>query len=230
MLSGLTHEHITIPAGPRCLRACLSYNQAPRGIACLAGPHPLMGGSMQNNVIQSLCQALPTAGIATLCFDYPGFDAGAAADHDAQAQRHALIAEFWSDGRTHQDKDMVGDAATAWAWARANVPGVGLLVGYSFGAYAVHQLIEPAPDAVVLLCPTLDKHDFMPRMDGTPIGMLFGDRDFSCPVAAAEAFASLSRCARSQVVPGSDHFLRGYENLASDLCLSLARRLNEVTR
>jgi hypothetical protein len=229
MLKQLTHEHIRIHNGRQPLQACLTYNDAPRGIACIAGPHPLMGGSMQNNVVRTLSETLPQAGIATLTFDYSGFSADEATCATAVDDRLALIAEFWSAGRTSHDKQMVCDVTTAWAWARANVKGVGMLVGYSFGAYAVHQIVEPAPDAVVLVCPTLIKHAFQIREDSVSTYMLYGDRDFSCPVETAEAYTRDSRCAKSQVIPGSDHFLRDYETLAADLCLNAARRAEGVT-
>lgn len=228
MLNELTHEHVRIHNGHHSLQACLTYNAEPRGVACIAGPHPLMGGSMQNNIVRTLSEALPRAGIATLTFDYSGFDADDQKTEESLNNRLALIAEFWSDGRTSHDKQMVSDVTTAWAWARANVRGIGMLVGYSFGAYAVHQIIEPMPDAVVLICPTLIKHPFQPRDDSAPSYMLYGDRDFSCPVEAAEGFARDNRCVKSQVIPGSDHFLRGYETLAADLCLFAARRTNGV--
>jgi len=229
MLKKLTQEHIRIHTDRRPLHACLTYNDSPRGIACIAGPHPLMGGSIQNNVVRALSEALPMAGIATLTFDYSGFGDDENTSGTAVDDRLALIAEFWSDGQTSHDKQMLSDVAIAWAWARANVQGVGLLVGYSFGAYAVHQIVEPSPDAVLLICPTLAKHTYRPREDSVATYMLYGDRDFSCPVEAAEMYARESRCARSQLIPGSDHFLRGYENLAADLCLFAARRSEGVT-
>ena len=229
MLKQLTQEHIRIHSGRQPLQACLTYNASPRGIACIAGPHPLMGGSMQNNVVRSLAEALPMAGVATLTFDYSGFGAEEEQTSSAVDDRLALIAEFWSAGRTSHDKQMVNDVTTAWAWARANVPGIGMLVGYSFGAYAVHQIVDPGPDAVVLICPTLIKHAFQLRDDSVATYVLYGDRDFSCPVETAETYARENRCAKSLVVPGSDHFLRDYETLAADLCLYAARRVEGVT-
>jgi len=229
MLNELTQEHVRIHNGRKPLRACLTYGTSPRGIACIAGPHPLMGGSMQNNVVRALSEALPRAGIAALNFDYSGFGGDEDTTDAAVGDRLALIAEFWSSGRTGHDKQMVSDTATAWAWARANIKGVGMVVGYSFGAYAVHQIVEPAPEAVVLICPTLIKHAFKLRDDSVATYVLYGDRDFSCPVESAEVYARDNQCAKSQVVPGSDHFLRNYETLAADLCLFAARRAEGVT-
>jgi len=223
-------ETIFIPVRDGHLRAQLSYGDAPRGVAVIAGPHPLMGGSTESNVVRAVASRLPQEGLATLTFDYSGFGVNESQHTKARAGRLAMIAEFWDSGATHRDEELLEDVAAAWAWAKDAVPGMCMAVGYSFGAYAVHQLHAPEPDAVVLLCPTLSKHNYEPRRDGVPIQLLFGDNDFSCPGDAVDEYIQRCDVASCMRVVHADHFLKGHEQVTAEYCTSAMRTVLELTQ
>ena len=70
----LVVESVRFSAGRYRLEGELAYPEAalPRGALVLAGPHPLLGGNMHNNVVRGLGDGLAQHGLATLRFNYRG--------------------------------------------------------------------------------------------------------------------------------------------------------------
>ena len=85
----------------------------PRGVAVLAHPHPLFGGTMENKVVQTLARGAVLAGYTSVRFNFRGV-AGSAGTHD--------------DGRGEIDDLLAVLEAVAPA-------GPLMLGGFSFGAY-----------------------------------------------------------------------------------------------
>ena len=66
---------IPVPSGE--LEAELAYpavDRAKRAIV-IVGPHPLLGGDMQNNLVAALAERLAATGSMTLRFNYEGVGA-----------------------------------------------------------------------------------------------------------------------------------------------------------
>jgi uncharacterized protein len=232
----LSTERVCIPGGAGRLDGELCY---PEGgevtyIALMLNPHPHMGGSMRNKLIERLTADLagggdrpdnsvaPTA--ATFRFDYRGVGAseGAAADVIAS------MAQFWRTGHAPEDEGMHDDAAATLAWIREQFPDLPLLlVGYSFGAAAACRLLPSRKvDGAILIAPTLCQHDFSAasRSTAPPLLVVYSDNDFATPREALETWLETidaSRCC----VPGGDHFFRGREREVSRACEEFARRV-----
>ncbi len=222
MMDTSTVESVAIPVTGGELRGRLAYRDDPVGVALVAGPHPLMGGSMENNVVRALTEGLAAKGLATVCFDYGGYGQNESDDPEAREGRLAQIAEFWASGQTPADQSMIAQVASAWAWACDSVPGARLLVGYSFGAFAVDRCEQPVPDARVLLCPTLGRHTYADAGDGVPLHILAAGDDFTCTDKALDRFVDRRSPVCYERIADTDHFLRGYEHVALRLCVQAA--------
>ncbi|BEQ13288.1 alpha/beta hydrolase [Desulfoferula mesophila] len=96
------------------LEARLDLPAQAGGAALILHPHPLFGGSMDNNVVQALAGACAEAGWASLRINFRGV--GRSTGHHDQ-------------GLGEQD-----DVLAAAAWLAGEVPGPLVLMGYSFGS------------------------------------------------------------------------------------------------
>jgi alpha/beta superfamily hydrolase len=64
------------------LRDAPAPDVAPRGVAIIAHPHPLFGGTMDNKVVQTLARAFVQCGYTAVRFNFRGVGASAG-EHDA---------------------------------------------------------------------------------------------------------------------------------------------------
>ena len=163
---------------------------SPRGIALVAHPHPLYGGTMDNKVAQTLARAFVALGYATARMNFRGVGASAGV-HDAG----------------HGETD---DMALLLAHMRERFPGLpAALSGFSFGTFVQAQLQkrlqeqgEPA-ERLVLVGAAAGKWA-MPDIPADTI-LIHGEQDDTIPLSAVLDWA------RPQdipviVIPGADHF------------------------
>jgi alpha/beta superfamily hydrolase len=170
----------------------------PHRAAVVCHPHPLYGGSMYNNVVDAVLEALHARGFATLRFNFRGvgqsegeFDNGKGEADDAIAAIHFLTAQ----------KGVRADGS--------------VLAGYSFGAMtAVRAAASVQVAAIVAVALPLGMID--PSALGAitkPIVLLTGDQDSYCSANHLTALAErLGPLARVKIIPGADHFFGGREH------------------
>ena len=163
---------------------------APRGIALVAHPHPLYGGTMDNKVAQTLARAFVALGYATARMNFRGVGASAGT-HDA------------GGGETD-------DMALLLAHMRGRYPGVPVaLAGFSFGTFVQAQLQKrlladgEAAERLVLVGAAAGKWAMPDIAPGTIL--IHGEQDETIPLSAVLDWA------RPQdipviVIPGADHF------------------------
>ena len=162
----------------------------PRGIALIAHPHPLYGGTMDNKVTQTLARAFVGLGYTSARMNFRGVGASAGI-HDGGA------------GETD-------DMALLLAHMRSRYPGVPVaLAGFSFGTFVQAQLQqrrqaegEPA-ERLVLVGAAAGKWA-MPSIPANSI-LIHGEQDDTITLAAVLDWV------RPQdlpviVIPGADHF------------------------
>jgi alpha/beta superfamily hydrolase len=178
---------------------------APRGVALVAHPHPLYGGTMDNKVTQTLARTFVALGYATARMNFRGVGASAGT-HDA------------GGGETD-------DMALLLAHMRKLYPGLPVaLAGFSFGTFVQAQLQkrllaqgEPA-ERLVLVGAAAGKWA-MPDIPANSI-LIHGEQDETIPLTAVLDWA------RPQdlpviVIPGADHFfhrkLQHIKNLVTEM-------------
>lgn len=183
---------VTGPAG--LLEAELTTpEQAPSGIAVLAHPHPLYGGSMRDAVLDATADALLSQGVACVRFNFRGVG------HSAGHHDHG-------DGET---EDLLAVAQAA----RLAVPGAPLLIGgYSFGAFVAWRASRAdTPARILLLAPPVGAMTFSGDLaSGTVLDVVFGTRDDFAPEDSVRLWAgSLRGNVRLHRVTEADHFFAG---------------------
>lgn len=180
---------ITGPAGN--LECALDLPEgAPRGIALVAHPHPLFGGTMDNKIAQTLARALIALGYVAVRMNFRGVGKSAGV-HD--------------EGRGETD-----DMALLREHMVARYPGLPVaLAGFSFGTFVQSQLQQrliaqgqPA-ERLALIGAAAGKWT-MPEIPTDTI-LIHGEEDNTIPLSAVLDWA------RPQdipviVVPGADHF------------------------
>jgi alpha/beta superfamily hydrolase len=217
-------EIVRFPAGSATLEGKLAYPEVapPVGAAVLAGPHPLLGGSMDNNVLSHLGDGLARRGWATLRFNYGG-----------AARMHInRLAEFWQSSHLAGEQDHARDLDAAIEFLRASLgsPLPLAAIGYSFGCSLLPlALAADSPGAFVLIAPAIGKHD----LDGfttltQPKLVIAPFDDFALDEARLPAWFDRLPGPKLLIRPRLDgHFFRGHE---AELLEMVAAFLAQVRR
>ena len=207
-------ENVQIPAGDHLLHGELAYPETgrARGIVVFAGPHPLLGGNMRNNVVRSLGDGLAQKGFMTLRFDYRGV--GRSEGPRIDITEH--VAEFWQTSHVSHEMDFWHDVQGAVAFVEQTSHGLPLaLVGYSFGC-ALLPHVRPHHDltGMVLIAPTVTKHDYDTFSSVTsPLLVVASGDDFATDGSRLDDwFNQLTMPGRLVRKHCDNHFFRGHED------------------
>jgi alpha/beta superfamily hydrolase len=208
-------ETVQFPAGPYVLEGELAYaseGEKPRGGVVLAGSHPMLGGTMHNNVIGGLGNGLAEKGWATLRFNYRGV--GRSAGPRIDVARH--MAEFWRTSHIEGEMDLEQDVQGAAAFLQSILgPAQPLvLLGYSFGCALLPAVCRSQmPAAVLLVAPPLSKHDYTDFTTvKSPLLVIVSTDDFALDLARLHAwFDGLTMPKRLVQAAADNHFFRGHE-------------------
>jgi uncharacterized protein len=183
---------------------------APGAVVC--HPHPMYGGSMYNNVVDAILDALWQAGYATLRFNFRGVGAS----------------EGEHDGGPGEVDDAV--AAAAFMLSQSGVRKEGLVMaGYSFGAMvAVGAGYERAEVAKILAValPIAMAEARIPESVTKPILLISGDVDSYSPASGVQALKEkIGDSARFEIIAGADHFFGGREAKLSQIISDALRNI-----
>jgi hypothetical protein len=181
----------------------LAPGQALRGVAVLAHPHPLFGGTMTNKVVQTMARACVLGGWQAVRFNFRGVGASQGV-HDA--------------GRGESD-DML-------AVVEQLAPqGPLVLGGFSFGAFVASQAVARVAAqreiARVLLVGTAASRFAVapvPTELHTRTLVLHGEVDDTVPLASVMDWARPQHLPVT-VIPGVEHFFHGQLPLLRQLVL-----------
>ena len=191
-------QRIVIRNGPIELEGLWTPGQLDRG-AVVAHPHPLHGGSMDNNVVDALASGFGAAGLSTLLFNFRGVGASGGAFDKGDGEQEDLIAA----SRYLETRGVTGN----------------VLSGYSFGAWVAERALGKTQSSCILLVsPPLAYWDFSGlRRTEVPVYVVGSDEDQFCPPEQLEPFLeSLPTLAAAEIVKGADHFYFGREALIED--------------
>ena len=185
--------------------------EQPRGVALVAHPHPLYGGTMENKVAQTLARTFVTLGYATVRFNFRGVGASEGT-HD--------------DGRGETD-----DLYRMYKYVREQYPDLPVaLSGFSFGTYVQSMLqqrliAEGTPAERMVLVGTAAGKWPMPEVPQDTI-LIHGEVDDTITLTQVLDWA------RPQdipviVIPGADHFFHRKLGHIKSLVIQLWRRPGE---
>jgi alpha/beta superfamily hydrolase len=180
MRAGTRRETVAGPAG-RIECAVDEPTGSPRGIALIAHPHPLFGGTLDNKVVQTLARAFVELGYAAWRPNFRGVGA--------------------SEGRHDEGRGEVDDLAAVLAHTRAARP---VLAGFSFGAAMTVKLgARVQSERMALVGTAVTSHELPQVPAGTLV--IHGEADETIPLAAVLDWARPQELP-VLVLPGADHF------------------------
>ena len=180
------------PVGPVEL-ALDQPDATPLGVAVVAHPHPLFGGTMDNKVVQTLARAFVQAGWATVRFNFRGVGRSAGVHDAGMGELDDLLAVVASQAPT----------------------GPLCLAGFSFGAFVTsHAVARLAPQRelhrIVLVGTAASRFvvaDIPPALHERTL-VVHGEVDDTVPLAAVLDWARPQHLPVT-VVPGVEHFFHG---------------------
>ena len=191
------------------LRDAPAADAAPRGVAIIAHPHPLFGGTMDNKVVQTLARAFVQCGYTAVRFNFRGVGASAG-EHDAG----------------------IGEAEDMLSVVRQVAPeGPIALAGFSFGAFVTSHVLaglwnEGRVEKAVLVGTAASRFSVAPvppeAHDRTLV--VHGEADDTVPLSAVMDWAR-SQILPVTVVPGGGHFFHGQLPLLKSLVVRHLRSL-----
>jgi alpha/beta superfamily hydrolase len=164
--------------------------EAPRGIALVAHPHPLYGGTMENKVAQTLARTFVALGYATARFNFRG------------------VGE--SEGVHDGGRGEVDDMAVMLAHMQEQYPGLPVaLTGFSFGTFVQANLqqrliAEGRPAERLALVGTAAGKWPMPPVPADTI-LIHGELDDTITLTQVFDWARPMDIPVI-VIPGADHF------------------------
>ncbi len=190
MTRGEDRTTIAGPAG--ALEVALNVPaEGPHGIALVAHPHPLQGGTLDNKVAQTLAKTFVALGYVSVRFNFRGVGK--------------------SEGQFADGVGETDDALAALEFARTRFTGLAAtapaLAGFSFGSYVqarVAAVVEP--ERMVLVGPAVNRF----RADALPADtiVIHGEEDDIVALADVLAWARPKQLP-IVVFPGCGHFFHG---------------------
>ena len=175
---------------------------ARRGIALIAHPNPVQGGSKDNKVVTTLAKAFFALGYLTARPNFRGVGASAGTFDEGRGETEDLLAlAYWIKRRN-------GD-----------LPYV--LAGFSFGSFVQTRVAKRLhPQRMVLVGPAVNRFPAEPVPPGTLV--IHGEHDDVVPLGAVLDWARPQQLP-VVVVPGGEHFFHGRLNLLSDIVVQHIR-------
>ena len=167
-----------------------------RGVAVIAHPHPLFGGTMDNKVVQTLARAFTQCGWTAVRFNFRGVGATAGAHDEGRGELADMLA--------------VVASATEAASTRALC-----LAGFSFGAFvtthafAALHAVRPI-DKLVLVGTSVTRSVAAPIDAAAHMRtlVLHGEQDDTVLLADVMNWAR-PQALPVTVIPGGGHFFHG---------------------
>jgi alpha/beta superfamily hydrolase len=174
---------------------------ASRGVAVIAHPHPLFGGTLDNKVVQTLARAFAQSGWTAVRFNFRGVGASEG---------------VYDEGRGEID-DMLAVVQ------RAAPDGALALAGFSFGAFVTSHVFERLfavrpVDQLVLVGVAASRFPVAAIAEPAHLQTLVihGELDDTVPLQAVLDWAR-PQALPVTVIPGGSHFFHGQLPLLKNL-------------
>ena len=191
MRASTRKEFIAGPAG-RIECAVDGPESSPIGIALVAHPHPLFGGTLDNKVVQTLARAFVELG------------------YEAWRPNFRGVGE--TEGTHDEGRGELEDLAAIVAHLK---PGRLALAGFSFGAGVQVMLAQRVKaERLVLVGLAVTRFELPPVQKGTLL--IHGEHDETVPLGTVLDWARPQELP-VVVIPGADHFFHRRLNILREL-------------
>jgi len=185
------------------LRDAPAADMPLRGVAVIAHPHPLFGGTMDNKVVQTLARAFVACGWTAVRFNFRGVGA--------------------SDGVHDEGR---GETLDMQAVIEQVAPGGSLAIaGFSFGAFVASRAAEPfwatrELSKLVLIGTAASRFPVatLPADAQNRTLVVHGEQDDTVPLASVMDWAR-PQSLPVMVIPGVGHFFHGQLPLLKSLVI-----------
>ena len=178
-----------------------------RGVAIIAHPHPLFGGTMENKVVQTLARAFVQCGWSAVRFNFRGVGRSAGVHDEGRGELNDMLA-------------VIEQCAPS---------GPLSLAGFSFGSFVASSAIEALQatrriERVVFVGTAASRFDVsaLPADLHDRTLVIHGEQDDTVPLIDVLNWAR-PQSLPVTVVPGASHFFHGQLGLLRSL---VARHLN----
>jgi uncharacterized protein len=159
--------------------------RAPRGVALVAHPHPLYGGTLDNKVVQTLARTFVELGYVSLRPNFRGVGASEGAHDEGRGETEDLLRVIAHGKETFGDLPLV-------------------LAGFSFGAAVQTQVWQRAqPERVALVGVAVGR--FPSETVPADTLVIHGEVDETIPLVKVLDWARPQELP-VVVIPGADHF------------------------
>lgn len=195
-LSEVKEEKVTIPGPDVNLEGRFALGDGGSSVV-ITHPHPLYGGTMDNNVVWTVSRAFQARGWSTLRFNFRGVGL--------------------STGEYGNGLSEMADVQAALSFLGSRQSGPSYLVGYSFGAAVAGLALAQGMSAagMIMIAPPIAMldMDFLPRVPRLRL-IVVGDRDEFCSMLQLEKMFEdqpADRRPEIKVMKGCSHFFAGQE-------------------
>jgi len=190
-------ERVLIPGPAGGIEADISDSGAPRrGIALIAHPNPLQGGTKDNKVVTTLARTLSGLGYVAVRPNFRGIGASAGKHDKGIGETDDLL------------------AVAEYAMARFETHTL-LLAGFSFGSFVQTRVAKRiACERMVLVGPAVNRFPAETVPENTLV--IHGELDDVVPLAAVLDWARPQHLPLV-VVPGGEHFFHGRLHLLAQI-------------
>ena len=179
----------------------LAAGAAPRGVAVIAHPHPLFGGTMDNKVVQTLARAFVQCGWRAVRFNFRGVGATAGAHDEGRGETQDLLA-------------VVQQCAPEGPLA---------LAGFSFGSFVMSQALlslwpQRQIEKLVFVGTAASRFQVatLPPEVHERTLVVHGEHDDTVPLSSVMDWAR-PQVLPVTVIPGGSHFFHGQLPLLKNL-------------
>lgn len=175
---------------------------APRGLALIAHPHPLHGGTMDNKVVQTLAKAFAELGYLAARMNFRGVGQSEGVYDEGRGETEDMLALA-----AHLKRE-TGDLPI-------------LLAGFSFGSYVQTRVAARlAVEKLVLVAPAVTH--FAAGAVPADTLVIHGEADEVVPLAAVLDWARPQNLPLT-VLPGVGHFFHGQLPLLKRIVMNSCR-------
>jgi hypothetical protein len=159
-----------------------------RGLALVAHPHPLHGGTLDNKVAHTLARAALACGLVAVRPNFRGVGESSGEHDHGQGETNDLLAVA----------EQVGPQFGHLPWT---------LLGFSFGGYVQHRVAKRLhARQLIMVGPAVSMYAFDPPT--IPTAIIHGEADELIPLRAVQDYAR-QHDIPLQTIAGASHFFHG---------------------